>query len=133
MNWLKNAFAVDPPGPAKPTEAQAAVVDRACRDIVKRHLTTPALVFLETLRPLNYIGSQAMHFFQPIVSAVLRGEGYRHFTEFLEQRGSVDYICRRIEELEEECSGRNKGSGGRKEAKSEPGVQSKGNETYRPG
>jgi hypothetical protein len=108
MNWFKKAFAVDPPGPAKPTEIQEAVVDQVCREIVKRHLTTPALIFLETFRPLNFIGSQAMHFFQPIVSAVLRGDGYLHFTEFLEQRGSVDYMCRRIEELEGGCSGRDK-------------------------
>ena len=104
MSWLKNAFAVDPPGPAKPTEPQQAVVDSVCREVARRHLTTPTLIFLETFRPLNYVGSQLLHFFQPIVSAVLRGEGYRHFTDFLEQRGSVDYLCERIEKLEADSS-----------------------------
>ncbi|MCH8011125.1 MAG: hypothetical protein IIA61_04130 [Candidatus Marinimicrobia bacterium] len=101
MSWLKHAFAVDPPGPATPTEPQKEVVDMICTEIARRHLTTPAIATLEMFRPMNYLGSQAMHFFQPIVSAILTGEGYRHFTEFLEQRGSIDYFCKRIEEFEE--------------------------------
>lgn len=61
MSWLKHAFAVDPPGPAEPTPAQRAAVDRVCFEITKRHLSTPALLFLETFRPLNYLGSQVLH------------------------------------------------------------------------
>jgi len=104
LKWFRHAFAVDPPGVKTPTEQQKVVVDRVCMEIARRHLTTPALLFLETFRPFNYLGSQVMHFFHPIVSAVLTGEGYRHFTEFLEKRGSVDYLCGRIEALEEEYS-----------------------------
>ena len=44
MNWLKHAFAVDPPGPAEPTDAQRVPVDKICREIVPRHMTTPALL-----------------------------------------------------------------------------------------
>ncbi len=108
MTWIKNAFAVDPPGPAIPTEPQRKVVDRVCLEIVRRHMSTPGLIFLETFRPLSYVGSQVLHFFQPIVSAVLRGEGYQHFTDFLEQRGSIDYLCERIEKLEADCLVREK-------------------------
>jgi hypothetical protein len=43
-----------------------------------------------------------MHFFQPIISAVLTGDGYTEFSHFLEQRGSVDYLCNRINEIESE-------------------------------
>jgi hypothetical protein len=105
-SWFRHAFAVDPTGPATPTEAQRVVVERVCREIVRRHLSTPALIFLETFRPLNYLGAQAMHFFQPIVSVILRGEGYRHFTDFLEQRGSIDYLCKMLDTLESQCSER---------------------------
>jgi hypothetical protein len=100
MNSLRHAFAIDSPGPAEPTGRQKAAVDLVCSEIARRHLTTPALIFLETFRPLSFVGSQAMHFFQPIVSAVIRGDAYQHFAEFLEQRGSVDYICRELEKLE---------------------------------
>ncbi len=102
IEWLKHAFAVDPPGVAEPSEAQKSVVDRVCAEITRRHLTTPALIFLETFRPFNYLGSQVLHFLHPFASAVLSGEEYRNFTDFLERRGSIDYFCRRIEEMEEE-------------------------------
>lgn len=100
MQWLKHAFAVDPPGAAEPTPEQAAVIDRVCREVVRRGLATPALLSLETCRPLNYLGSQALHFFAPVVSALTDARGYHLFAEFLENRGSVDYLCRRIEEIE---------------------------------
>lgn len=102
--WLKHAFAVDPPGPAEPTPPQAKVVEKICAEIVRRHLTTPALTFLEMSRPLNFVGAQAMHFFTPLIDALIDAEGHRQFAAFLEQRGSIDYICRRIEQLEAEVS-----------------------------
>ena len=100
MSWLKHAFAVDPPGPAEPTDAQHAAVEKLCVEVVRRHLSTPALIFLEMSRPMNFIGAQALHFFSPLINAVTDADGHRHFAEFLEHRGSIDYICRRIETLE---------------------------------
>ena len=97
MDWLKHAFAVDAPGPAVPTPPQEEAVERVCAEIRRRHLTAPAVLFLETFRPLSYVGSQVLHFFRPIVSAVLDGESIRHFAEFLERRGSVDHLVERIE------------------------------------
>jgi hypothetical protein len=100
MNWIRHAFALDPPGPAEPTEAQRPIVDRVCLEIVRRHLTVPAIAFLEMSRPLNFLAANAIHFFSPLLSALLTGGEHRRFAEFLERRGSVEYLCRRIEELE---------------------------------
>lgn len=100
MNWIKHAFALDEPN-AGATPAQEQVVETVCREVVRRGMATPALLFLEVFRPMNYLGSQVMHFFRPLVTVVLDGEGYRHFSEFLENRSSVDVLRRRIEELED--------------------------------
>lgn len=100
---IKHAFAVDPPGPTEPTEQQKPVVDWVCDQIAKRRLTLPGLIFLEMSRPLNYLGSQVMHFTSPGVWAIAPKHiygGYKHFARFLESRGSMEYMCRRIEELE---------------------------------
>ena len=99
---LKHAFAIGDTTDYEPNEKQKNIVDKVCREVVKRQLTLPAQVMLETFRPLNYIGSQVMHFFQPIISAVLTGDGYIEFSHFLEKRGSVDYLSRRINEIETE-------------------------------
>jgi len=103
VHWLKHAFAVDPSGPVDPTGPQRQVVDRVCREVVRRRMVTPALMALEMSRPLNYLGSQVMHFFGPIVTVLVDPEGYRHFTEFLEHRGSIDHLCQRLEALEAEA------------------------------
>lgn len=102
---LRHAFAVDPPGPAEPTDAQREAADWFCRQVVDRHLALPAHLFLEMTRPLSFLMSQMMHYSHPMVWAVTPGrtsEGYRHLSEFLERRGAVEWILNRIGELENE-------------------------------
>jgi len=105
VDWLKHAFAVDAGGPSEPNEAQQAIAERLCRLIVSRGLATPALVFLETSRPLNYVTAQGLHFFLPLLGALGDPQGVADFSAFLEQRGSIDWLCRRIEELSVPPSG----------------------------
>lgn len=95
--WLSHAFAVEPPGPAIPSEAQRAAVDSFCREVARRGLATPALFLMELSRPLNFMGSQALYLVMPLVSLVADANELREFAAFLEQRGSIDYICGRIE------------------------------------
>ena len=99
-DWLKHAFAIEPEGPLVPTEAQLAIVDRICAQVIARGLTTPALVFLESVRPLNYVSAQTLQFFTPILSVVADAKACAEFAEFLERRGSVEFLCQRLEELQ---------------------------------
>lgn len=105
VSRLKHAFAVDPPGPAEPTPAQQPAIDRVCREIARRRLSTVGLIGLEMSRPLNYLGAQLLHVAAPGVWAIVQEqtyESYMNFTAFLERRGSIDYLCRRIEHFEQE-------------------------------
>jgi hypothetical protein len=103
MNWFRHAFALDPPatsnGRIEPTEEERAIVDRLCRILVRRRMTVPAVAFLEMSRPLNRIAAQALYFFQPVASLALTGDDYNRFARFLEKSGSIEYLCRRIEDL----------------------------------
>ena len=103
LERLRHAFAVDPPGPVEPTPRQAELVDRLCREVVRRRLTTPALILLEMCRPLNFVTAQAIHFFDPLIRAVTDADGHREFAKFLENRGAIDCLARRIEEIEAEA------------------------------
>jgi hypothetical protein len=103
MNWFRHAFALDPPGPAAPTEAERPIVDRVCREVVRRRMTVPAIAFLEMSRPLNFVAANAIHFFSPLLSVLVTGDEHRRFAEFLERRGSIDHLCRRIEELDRQA------------------------------
>ena len=108
MEWLKDAFAIEAPGPAKPTEAQRLFVDRLCREIVRRRMSTPAQLLLEMGRPLNYVSAQLMHFFQPFLTVLTDGAAYDQLSSFLEQRGSIEYISGRLEAVEAEGAERNR-------------------------
>ena len=99
MKWLKHAFAIEPPGVAEPNPLQRDVVEKICREVVRRGMVTPALLMLEMSRPLNFVSAQFLHFLQPIVSWSTNAAEYQAFTEFLEQRGSIEYISRRLESL----------------------------------
>ncbi len=94
--WLRNAFAVDD-GPLEPTPEQADLVDKLAKEVVRRGMTTPALAFLEMSQPLNYVASQAMVFFAPMISALTDSRGHTILAELLEHRGALTYICSRIE------------------------------------
>lgn len=108
MGWLKHAFAVDPPGAAEPDETQRRVVEWFCREVVRRHLTTPAITFLEMFRPMNYLGAQALHFMAPVVEPIAQlfvdRRDWQTFVMYLERRGAVEWIARRIETLEADAT-----------------------------
>lgn len=113
---FRHAFAVDPEGAATPTEDQQTPVDWICRQMAKRHLTTPGLIAMEMCRPLNYLAAQTMHFTEPAVWAVAPKKvfsHYQHFASFLERRGSIEHMCRRLEEIEAEYAARQIGAPGR--------------------
>lgn len=115
MRGLKHAFAIDPPGVAEPTPEQQAAVDYICRQVARRHLTTPGLIGLEMSRPLNFLLSQTMHFFSPGAWAIFPHrtyQGYTDFAAFLERRGSFEYLARRIEHFEAEFERRERGETG---------------------
>ena len=108
MKWLKHAFAIESPDKIEVSEEQRAIVDKLCAEIVRRRMTAPALLVLEMHRPFNYVSAQLMHFFQPILSILTSTGGYDRFAEFLERRGSIDHLIRRIEALEAEAPRRGK-------------------------
>ncbi|MBX3438735.1 MAG: hypothetical protein KF861_14670 [Planctomycetaceae bacterium] len=104
LKWLKHAFAVDAAAPRGPTAEQSAVIDRLCREIVRRRLTTPAVIYLEMSRPLGFVAAQALHFFTPLISALTDSEGHRHFAEFLESRHAIDFLLDRLHAIERDES-----------------------------
>jgi hypothetical protein len=75
-----------------------AFLDKVADGLARRRLTTVALFFLESMKPLGFLGSQAMHFFRPIVSVVFSSpDSYDRLTRILERRGSIELLLRRLE------------------------------------
>ena len=86
----------EPKPDALPPEDQA-VFDRLARWIVERRLETPALLFLESSRPLSFVGSQAMHFFHPLASVLFTGPDYGRLARLLEDRENLSILLATLE------------------------------------
>ena len=65
--------------------------------LAERRLAAAALLFLESVKPLNFVGSQFMFFFEPVVKAFLPGAGYSRFASLMEDRSRVEEFLRMIE------------------------------------
>lgn len=97
VKWLRNAFAVEPPGSLRPTDEERRLIDQLVERIVRRGLSAPALLLLACNRPLNFIGGQLLLFVAPAAEVLFPKQSYRTLANFLQRRGSIEYFCRQIE------------------------------------
>ncbi|MDP8255183.1 MAG: hypothetical protein P9M14_05495 [Candidatus Alcyoniella australis] len=97
---LSHAFAVEKPEDLELTDEQSKLLDRLAEKIVEWGLTAPGAIFIEMLRPLNYLGSQLLAFFEPMIRGVFDWREYTIFYQTLEKRGSVELLLDRIDHFE---------------------------------
>ncbi len=80
------------------TEEERAFLDELADGIVRRRLTPAALFFLESMKPLGYVGSQMMIFLRPMISVVWTNPArWDRLHAILEKRGSIELLLRRLE------------------------------------
>jgi hypothetical protein len=65
--------------------------------IGKRGLTVPAVLFLESVKPLHFVGSQMLFFFEPMVHAVVNGKNYSRFAQLMEDGDALEQFLVMIE------------------------------------
>jgi hypothetical protein len=75
------------------------LTDSIARDVVRRRLETPAILFLETHKPLSFVASQALVVGTPFLGALFGVERMNRYSGFLRSRENVEGLVRRIEEL----------------------------------
>lgn len=98
---LVAAFDVDSEDEFVPNERQLQILNKLAGWVVRRRLTMPAVMTLESFTPLNYIGSQTLVFFYPFVTAFLSAGDYKEFQQMLEYRDSIKIMVKTIEDEEE--------------------------------
>jgi hypothetical protein len=82
----------------------AQLIERVAQRLVALRMGVPALFMLEATRPLSFVASQAMIVFEPIVGAIFNVAEYRQFQRLMEDRGNIERLMNRIEELEDQRS-----------------------------
>ncbi len=70
--------------------------------IVKRGLTTPAILFLEMNRPLSFVASQSLVVGAPFLAPFVGIDRVQDFSRLLKDRQNVEMLIRRIEDRSEE-------------------------------
>ena len=79
------------------TDEEKAVLDKFAALVVKWDMTTPGILLLESVKPMNYISSQLLVFAEPLVQTVFNFRDYDTFREALEKRVSIEETLLRIE------------------------------------
>jgi hypothetical protein len=69
-----------------------ALLERVADAVVKRGMTVPATVFLESLGPMNFLGSQALYFLTPIVEWAFNAKEVEQVAQLLERRDTISRL-----------------------------------------
>ncbi len=93
-------------GPGLDPEDYKSDTDENCDDlakriahkIVERDLTVPAIIFLESIKPVSFLGSQMLVFANPIISLLVQSGDYYRFVRMIEDRENVEKLTVAIEE-----------------------------------
>jgi len=80
------------------------IIEKVAKKVVQWHMAVPAILFIESVKPLNFIGSQILVFFSPIVQSIFTIVDYDKFTAMMEDRRKVELFLREIEKQEAERS-----------------------------
>ncbi|MCG3778679.1 MAG: hypothetical protein JW388_1403 [Nitrospira sp.] len=69
-----------------------ALLERVADAVVKRRMAAPAMVFLESLGPMNFLGSQALYFLTPIIDWAFNVKEVEQVAYLLERRDTISRL-----------------------------------------
>ena len=93
---VRHAFATESVASALSTE-DIEFLERIADALVKRRMGAPASIFLESMGPMNFLGSQALHFLTPIIECAFDGKDIERLARLLERRDTVSRLIALIE------------------------------------
>jgi hypothetical protein len=79
-------------------ESYDALLAKIAKAIVEREMTVPAIMLIESVKPLSFLGNQLLIFLNPIVSLVISSKDYYTFVRMIEDRDNVEKLLVAIEE-----------------------------------
>lgn len=85
-------------------ERKKHLMGRLAQKVVDMKLAPVAIVMLESSKPLSFLASQTMVFFNPFYHAFFKYAEYDEITSLLEERENIEDLIVEIERLENERS-----------------------------
>ena len=81
-------------------ERAAELIEKLSKFIAEKRMAAPAIMTIESLRPLARIGSQLMHFLAPFAEVIFNAKEYQEFAALLENEEYVRLLIKRIDEID---------------------------------
>ena len=99
---MRNDPRLDDPGFQALPEEEMAVIDKFAKWIGKWGAagTVGGIMFFESVKPANFLMSQAMVFFEPFAQIIFNPREYKTFYSALEKRYTLEILIRKIEEYD---------------------------------
>lgn len=82
------------------TEEDKKLMEKMAGLVVSRRLTAMAVFFLESSKPLSFIGSQFLVFMQPFIQSFFNFQEYDRITALMEDKNNVELLIQYIETQE---------------------------------
>ncbi len=82
------------------TAEERALLEKVATTIIRRRMSGPALMFLESAGPMNFLGSQALHFLAPILDLACDTREVELAAHLLERRDAISHLIAMIEALD---------------------------------
>jgi hypothetical protein len=79
------------------TAGDRELLDRLARRVVELHMEVPAVLAIETGRPLSLLASQVLLFLEPIVQTIFSVTAYRRLALLIERREALEALAEAIE------------------------------------
>ncbi len=96
VSGWRHAFAVK--GEADElTAEERELLDRLALAVVRRGMAAPATMLLDSVRPMNFIGSQALAFFEPLLAAVFDPARCEQCRQLIAKRDAIPALIKTIE------------------------------------
>lgn len=83
-------------------ERKKFLINKIAQKVIDYRLSPVAIVFLESSKPLSFLGNQFMIFMQPFYRALFSYREYEEIAAMLEDRNNIEALICEIERLEEE-------------------------------
>lgn len=92
-----------------PPERAQLLIEKLAQWVIKHGLETPAILFLESIKPLSFVGSQMFLMYAvPMLGIVIDEHETSEFALLFEDRENVEALLKKIEELAREADRKKK-------------------------
>ncbi len=85
----------------EPTDKERALIEATAKKIVESDFEFFALILLQTIKPVVYIGGELAYFLLAPFLPLLNEKGYE-FIDTYEKRENIEMLIKRVEELSTE-------------------------------